>query len=259
MESSKKLKELKKQLTSLQEELYRDYPSGMNFYVIMENMKSLIDPVSQNAYDKIWELYNKAPDCCTEDGEPYKDYNEYICKDLREGNIRDAILSQIYVISRDSNIELRDTSLDTVAKTNKSKLYFMLRYVYNELCLPKISYTHSDGEWTPVYTNFLDTIKEIFEKLRDYETANLFTELIGGIEAKSIPAAEYSDMAMSSLYQTPKFPCVKTKSIDSLIARLKDKIDAETSSTLINAVNGLFNVMSFGKYDINGVRRMIDI
>lgn len=257
MENSKRLKELKKQLTLLQEEIYADHPSGFSFKVIMENMDSLIDPTAREAYDKIWEFYNKAPDCCTEDGEPYKDFNEYICKDLRKGNIRDAILNQIFVITRESNIELRDTSLDTVTKTDECKTYFMLRYIYNDLCLPTISFVQSDGKWIPVDMNYLYNIKRIFESLKDHETTNLFTELISGIKVKRIVGN--SNEIMAALCQAPEFPCAEPESIESLIASLKEKIDAETDPVLINATNGILEVMSFGKYDINGVGRMINL
>lgn len=258
MENSKRLKELKKQLTLLQEEIYADHPSGFSFKVIMENMDSLVEPTAREAYDKIWEFYNKAPDCCTEDGEPYKDFNEYVCKDLRKGNIRDAILNMIFVITRESNIELRDTSLDTITKSDVCKTYFMLRYIYNDLCLPKLSFVQSDGEWTPVDMNYLNTIKKIFESLNDHETTNLFTELISGIKVKRVVGNGGNEM-MASLCQAPEFPCAESKSIESLIASLKEKIDAETDPVLINAVNGILEVMSFGKYDINGVGRMINI
>jgi len=63
----------------------------------------------------------------------------------------------------------------------------------------------------------------------------------------------------ASLCQAPEFPCAEPESIESIITSLKEKIDAETDPVLINATNGILEVMSFGKYDINGVGRMIGL
>jgi hypothetical protein len=257
MDNSKK--ELKKQLTSLQEEIYRDYPSGFNFKVIMENMDSLIDPTTREAYDKIWQLYNKAPDCCTEDGEPYKDFNEYICKDLREGNIRDAILSQIFTITRESNIELRDTSLDTITKTDKSKSYFMLRYIYKDISMNKITFNLPDGNWMPVDTNYLTHIRDIFEGLKDYEMTNLINSLLGAVVMKKMSIYNNTNEFVAAICQPPEFQCINMKLISELEEAIKVKIDAETDSSLINAVNGVLYIMSFGSYEMVNVRRMIEL
>ena len=249
MENSKRLKELEKQLTLLKKEIYADCPSGCYFELIMQNIDSLIEPAAREAYNKIWYLYNKVPKCCT-DGKDYKDF--------KEGNIRDAILVQIYNIEKESNITTQDASLDIITKTDKCKTYFMLRYVYNDLILPKMSFDNFDGKWIPVSINYLITVKGIFESLKDYETTSLFSELLSTIESMSItPNVGQCDRLLANLCQAPKFPCVNMKLIDRIIARLKEKIDAETDLNLINATNGILKVMSFGKYNINNVRDMI--
>lgn len=256
MDNSKKLK---KQLIALQEELYKDYPSMYNFKTIMENIKDLIDPVSVRAYDEIWNLYNEAPDFCTNDGEPYKDFNQYICKDVRNGTIRDGIISQIYTITRENKIELKDDTLDRVNKTNKSKLYFILRYFYNDITMAKISFDLPDGTWMPVDTSYLFSLRDIFEDLKDDEMISMLNRLLGSIEMKKPPISNNVNEFVAAICQTPEFQCVNMDLITGLEATLKTRIDAETDTTLINAVNGMLDIMSFGKYEMVDIKRMIDL
>lgn len=256
MDNSKKLK---KQLIALQEELYKDYPSMYNFKTIMENIKDLIDPVSVRAYEEIWNLYNEAPDFCTNDGDPYKDFNQYICKDTRNGTIRDGIISQIYTITRENKIELKDDSLDKVNKTNKSKLYFILRYVYNDITMTKLSFDLPDGTWTPIDTSYLFNLRDIFEDLKDDEMKGIINHLLGSIEMKKMPVYNNGNEFVSAICQTPEFQCVNMDLITGLEATLKTRIDAETDTTLINAVNGMLDIMSFGRYEMVNIKRMIDL
>lgn len=254
-----KSKKLKKQLIALQEELYKDYPSRCNFNTIMENIKDLIDPVSVRAYDEIWSLYNEAPDFCTNDGEPYKDFNQYICKDVRNGTIRDGIISQIYTITRENKIELKDDSLDRVNKTNKSKLYFILRYFYNDITMAKISFNLPDGTWMPVDTSYLFNLKDIFEELKDDDMISMINRLLGSIEMKKPPISNNVNEFVAAICQTPEFQCVNMDLITGLEATLKTRIDAETDTTLVNAVNGMLDIMSFGRYEMVDIKRMINL
>ena len=256
MDNSKKLK---KQLIALQEELYKDYPSRCNFNTIMENIKDLIDPVSVRAYDEIWNLYNEAPDFCTKDGEHWKDFNQYICKDVRNGTIRDGIISQIYTITRENKIELKDDSLDKVNKTNKSKLYFILRYFYNDITMAKISFNLPDGTWMPVDTSYLFNLRDIFEELKDDDMISMINRLLGSIERKKMPISNNPYEFIATICQPPEFQCVNMDLITGLEATLKTRIDAETDTTLINAVNGMLDIMSFGKYEMVDIKRMIDL
>ncbi len=255
MDNSKKLK---KQLIALQEELYRDYPSRYNFKTIMETIKDLIDPVSVRAYDEIWNLYNEAPDFCTNDGEPYKDFNQYIGNDTRNGTIRDGIISQIYTITRENKIELKDNSLDRVNKTNKSKLYFILRYLYNDITKAKISFVLPDGTWMPVDTSYLFNLRDIFEDLKDDEMINIFNRLLGSIEMKTPPTISNNEV-VSAICQPPEMQCVNMDLITGLEATLKTRIDAESDTALINSVNGMLDIMSFGRYGMVDIKRMIDL
>ena len=255
MDNSKKLK---KQLIALQEELYRDYPSRYNFKAIMETIKDLIDPVSVRAYDEIWNLYNEAPDFCTNDGEPYKDFNQYIGNDTRNGTIRDGIISQIYTITRENKIELKDNSLDRVNKTNKSKLYFILRYLYNDIIKAKISFVLPDGTWMPVDTSYLFNLRDIFEDLKDDEMISIFNRLLGSIEMKTPPIISNNEV-VAAICQPPEMQCVNMDLITGLEATLKTRIDAESDTTLINAVNGMLDIMSFGRYEMVDIKRMIDL
>lgn len=254
-----KSKKLKKQLIALQEELYKDYPSRCNFNTIMENIKDLIDPVSVRAYDEIWSLYNEAPDFCTNDGEPYKDFNQYICKDVRNGTIRDGIISQIYTITRENKIELKDDSLDRVNKTNKSKLYFILRYFYNDITMAKISFNLPDGTWMPVDTSYLFSLRDIFEDLKDDDMISMINHLLGSIEMKKPPISNNVNEFVAAICQTPEFQCVNMDLITGLEATLKTRIDAETDTTLVNAVNGMLDIMSFGRYEMVDIKRMINL
>jgi len=257
MENSKRLK---KQLIALQEELYRDYPGIYSFKAIMESIKDLIDPISMRAYDEIWNLYNEAPDFCTNDGEPYyKDFNQFICNDTRNGTIRDGIISQIYTITRENKIELKDDSLDKVNKTNKSKLYFILRYLYNDITMAKISFNLPDGTWMPVDTSYLFNLRDIFEDLKDDEMISIFNRLLGSVEMKTPPISNNVDEVVAAICQPPAMQCVNMDLITGLEATIKTRIDAETDTTLINAVNGMLDIMSFGSYKIVDIKRMIDL
>lgn len=255
MDNSKKLK---KQLIALQEELYKDYPSMHNFKTIMETIKGLIDPLSVRAYDEIWNLYNEAPDFRNNDGELYKDFNQYICKDVRNGTIRDGIISQIYTITRENKIELKDDSLDKVNKTNKSKLYFILRYFYNDITMAKISFNLPDGTWMPIDSGYLFNLRDIFEDLKDDDMISMINRLLGSIEMKR-PLSNNDNEFVAAICQPPEFQCVNMDLITGLEATLKTRIDAETDTTLINAVNGMLDIMSFGKYEMVDIKRMINL
>lgn len=49
------------------------------------------------------------------------------------------------------------------------------------------------------------------------------------------------------------------KLISELEEAIKVKIDAETDNSLVNAVDGVLYIMSFGSYDMVNVRRMIEL
>lgn len=253
-------KKLKQQLVSLQEEIYKDIPSGFNFKVIMENIEGFLEdrPDLKGSCEDIWELYNAAKDCATEDGEPYKDFNDYICKDLREGNIRDRILSQILTIAYKLKIELKDMSLDIVSKTKKNKLYFMLRFIYDDLSLPTMSFVHPDGEWVPVDLLYIETLKRIFDQLKEHELVSIMNDIHGSARYKEVISRGNNEF-VAAICKAPNFPCIKMNDIKMLEKRIKSKIEKETNISLINAATGVLDIMRYGKYDINGVGNMIEL
>lgn len=253
-------KKVKQQLVSLQEEIYKDIPSGFNFKVIMENIEGFLEdrPDLKASCEEIWELYNAAKDCATEDGEPYKDFNDYTCKDLREGNIRDRILGQILTISYKLKIELKDMSLDIITKTKKNKLYFMLRYVYNDLCLPSVSFVRPDGEWVPVDLIYIDLLKRVFEQLEGYEIVSMINDLFGGMKYKD-PISIDNNEFVSAICKAPNFPCIEMNVIKTFEKHIKAMIEEESNISLINAATGVLDIMRYGKYNINGVSGMIEL
>lgn len=253
-------KKLKQQLVSLQEEIYKDIPSGFNFKVIMENIEGFLEdrPDLKGSCEEIWEMYNAAKDCATEDGEPYKDFNDYICKDLREGNIRDRILSQILTIAYKLKIELKDMSLDIVSKTKKNKLYFMLRFIYDDLSLPTMSFVHPDGEWVPVDLLYIETLKRIFDQLKEHELVSIMNDIHGSARYKEVISRGNNEF-VAAICKAPNFPCIKMNDIKMLEKRIKSKIEKETNISLINATTGVLDIMRYGKYDINGVGNMIEL
>lgn len=253
-------KKVKQQLVSLQEEIYKDIPSGFNFKVVMENLEGFFEdrPDLKASCEEIWELYNNAKDCATEDGEPYKDFNDYVCKDLREGNIRDCILGQILTISYKLKIELKDMSLDIITKTKKNKLYFMLRYVYNDLCLPTMSFVRPDGEWVPVDLIYIDLLKRVFEQLKGQEIVTMLNDLLNGMKYKE-PISRGNNELVASICRAPNFPCIQMNDIKTFEKHIKAKIEEESNISLINAATGVLDIMRYGKYDINGVSGMIEL
>lgn len=253
-------KKLKQQLINLQEEIYKDIPSGFNFKVIMENIEGFLEdrPDLKANCEEICEMYSTAKDCATEDGEPYKDFNDYICKDLREGNIRDRILSQILTIAYKLKIELKDMSLDIVTKTKKNKLYFMLRYVYNDWSLPTMSFVHPDGEWVPVDLLYIETLKRVFDQLKDHEIVSMFNDLLGSTKYKEVIGRGNNEL-VAAICKAPNFPCIRMSDIETLKKHVKTKIEDETNISLINAATGVLDIMKYGKYDINSVGNMIEL
>lgn len=253
-------KKVKQQLVELQEEIYKDIPSGFNFKVIMENLEGFFEdrPDLKASCTEIWEMYNSAKDCATEDGEPYKDFNDYVCKDLREGNIRDRILGQILTIAYKLKIELKDMSIDIITKTKKNKLYFMWRYIYNDLTLPTMSFVHPDGEWVPVNLIYIDVLKRVFEQLEDHEIVSMINDLLGRVKYKEAISRGNNEF-VTSICQVPNFPCIQNDSIKTLKKYIKEKVEGESNISLINAATGVLDIMRYGKYDINGVSGMIEL
>lgn len=253
-------KKLKQQLISLQEEVYKDIPSGFNFKVVMENIEGFLEdrPDLKASCEEIWEMYNAAKDCATEDGEPYKDFNDYICKDLREGNTRDRILSQILTIAYKLKIELKDMSLDIVTKTKKNKLYFMLRFIYDDLSLPTMSFVHPDGEWVPVDLLYIETLKRVFDQLKEHELVSTMNDILGSARYKEVISRGNNEF-VAAICKAPNFPCIKMNDIKMLEKHIKSKIEKEANISLINAATGVLDIMKYGKYDINGVSNMIEL
>ena len=203
-------------------------------------------------------MYNSAKDCATEDGEPYKDFNDYVCKDLREGNIRDRILGQILTIAYKLKIELKDMSLDIITKTKKNKLYFILRYVYNDLTLPSMSFVRPDGEWVPVDLIYIDLLKRVFEQLKGHEIVTMINDLLNGVKYKE-PISRGNNELVASICRAPNFPCIQMNDIKTFEKHIKTKIEEESNISLINAATGVLDIMRYGKYDINGVSGMIEL
>lgn len=254
-------KKVKQQLVNLQEEIYKDIPSGFNFKVTMENLEDFFEdrPDLKASCEEIWELYNNVKDCATEDGEPYKDFNDYVFKDLREGNIRDRILSQILTIAYKLKIELKDMSLDIITKTKKNKLYFMLRYVYNDLTLPwTVSFVRPDGEWVPVDLVYMGILKRVFDQLEDHEIVSMINALLDSVKYKE-PISTGNNEFVSAICKAPNFPCIEMNDIKIFEKCIKTKIEEESNISLINAATGVLDIMRYGKYDINGVSGMIEL
>ena len=97
------------------------------------------------------------------------------------------------------------------------------------------------------------------EDLKDDEMISIINRLLGNMEMKKMPIYNNGNEFVSAICQTPEFQCVNMDLITGLEATLKTRIDAETDTTLINAVNGMLDIMSFGSYKMVDIKRMIDL
>lgn len=246
-----------KQLLEIKDKLHavlksvRSRSARLYMKIAMDHLAKATDNCEESV--KILEILEN---CKTE----YTNNIGEVYVDLDADDSKNDIIDLIYKCADRFDIDMNPFIFDIIRENDESKIYFFRSFILKEIDNGfTISIPKEDGKsYVPIDVNYLDMVKRVTLALRDDDFRYKIESLLDNL----VPVAlnQISDHPfVSAICNSPEFDSLDKNLLDNFIDDLKKLKAEEKYATRIRATRDILKIMSFGKFTIEDVCRMIDI
>lgn len=179
--------------------------------------------------------------------------------DLDADDSKNDIIDLIYKCADRFDIDMDPFIFDIIRENDESKIYFFRSFILKEIDSSYMTIPKEDGKkYVPIDVNYLDMIKKVTLALKDDDFRYKIESLLDCLIPVSLNQMSNNPF-VSAICNPPEFLSIEEKVFKGFIEDLKKLKNEEKYATRIRATRDILKIMSFGKFTIEDVCKMIDV